>query len=49
LDRLYQARTGATGCVTGSTVGVAQYTWIDCIEPEQAPPGYRRHNHTGLL
>ena len=24
---------------TGSTVAVTQHAWIDCIKPEQAPPG----------
>ena len=27
----------------------AQHAWIDCIEPERAPPGHNWHNHTGLL
>ena len=30
-------------------VCVAKHTWMDCIEPEWAPPGHKGHNHTGLL
>ena len=32
-----------------AAVCVAKHIWMDCIEPEWAPPGHKGHNHTGLL